>query len=237
MKDGMGATRRVMPHVRDVRQLFREVRNDPHHRVNGTIEVNGLQFVADEPKIFGEVNENYVARELAWYESMSLDPEDIEGKTPAIWQQIKSTDGLINSNYGYLIWSNQNGNQYQHVLNELLTAPGSRRAEMVYNRPTIHTDAYMDGMQDFICTNAVVYELRGDQLSAIVQMRSNDVVFGYRNDYAWQRYVLSRLVDDINSSSLLDYPVHTGDIVWSAASLHVYSRHWNLIGDDVQEDL
>ena len=37
-----------------------------------TIEMIGAQFVADEPAIFGTVDEDYVKRELEWYRSMSL---------------------------------------------------------------------------------------------------------------------------------------------------------------------
>ena len=45
------------------------------------------------------------------------------------------------------------------------------------------------GMSDFICTNAVSYMIRDDELISVVQMRSNDVVYGYKNDYAWQKWM------------------------------------------------
>ena len=55
-----------------------------------------------------------------------------------------------------------------------------------------------DGKNDFICTNAVTYYIRDNCLQSVVQMRSNDVVFGYKNDYAWQLYVLEQMVSDYN---------------------------------------
>ena len=80
---------------------------------------------------------------------------------------------------------------------------------------------------DFICTNAVTYYIRDNILHAVVQMRSNDVVFGYKNDYAWQRYVLNKLKDDLNS--MQDNLIEEGHIIWQVQNLHVYERHFHLV--------
>jgi len=187
-----------------------------------TIEMIGATFEADEPTIFGEVNEEYVERELAWYKSMSLSVNDIPGKTPAIWQQVADENGYINSNYGWAIWHEDNFNQYANVLKELRSNPNSRRAVMIYTRPTMWYDYNFNGMSDFMCTNAVQYMIRDGQLVAIVQMRSNDVVFGYRNDYAWQSYVANQLSDDLH---LKTWP----KIIWNVGNLHVYERHFDKV--------
>ena len=187
-----------------------------------TIEMLGATFEADEPTIFGEVNEDYVERELEWYKSMSLYVEDIPGKTPVIWQQVASTEGKINSNYGWAIWHEDNGLQYQNVVRELTTNPNSRRAVMIYTRPSMWTDYNEDGMSDFMCTNAVQYMIRDEQLVAIVQMRSNDVVFGYNNDYAWQWYIANQLSDELK---LKTWP----KIIWHVGNLHVYERHFDKV--------
>lgn len=192
-----------------------------------TLDLVGASFLADAPAIFGTPNEEYISREIAWYESQSLNVEDIPGETPAIWKSISSDSGKINSNYGYLISSEENFNQYQKVLTQLLVDRQSRRAVMIYQRPTMHTDFCIDGMSDFICTNAVQYLIRGNQVNAVVQMRSNDVIFGYRNDYAWQLHVLQNLVADINRLGESDYSV--GDIIWQVGSLHVYERHFKFV--------
>lgn len=186
-----------------------------------TIEIIGSSFLASEPAIFGEPNEDYIAREIEWYKSMSLNVNDIPGGAPLIWQQVSSSEGLINSNYGFLVWSDANYKQYDYVLEELLKNPHSRRAVMVYTRPSIWLDYNQNGMSDFICTNTVQYMIRNGFLHAVVQMRSNDVIFGYKNDYAWQKYILNKLADDLN--------VPAGDIVWNAGSLHVYERHFDLV--------
>jgi thymidylate synthase len=185
------------------------------------LEIRSASFVADEPAIFGKVNEDYVARELAWYESMSLNVNDIPGGPPAIWKQVADKEGYINSNYGWCIWSPMNGNQYDNVVAELKKNPDSRRAVMIYTRPSMWNKYNINGMSDFMCTNAVQYLNRYGKLFAVVQMRSNDVVFGYKNDYAWQSHVLDKLCAELG--------LMRGDIYWNAGSLHVYERHFDLV--------
>jgi thymidylate synthase len=187
----------------------------------------GASFLADEDSIFGEVNRDYVKREIEWYDSKSLKVADIPGGAPKIWQQVASKNGEINSNYGWCIYSEQNHNQYWSVLLELIANPNSRRAVMIYTRPTMHKDFSRDGMSDFMCTNSVQYLIRKNQVHCVVQMRSNDVVFGYKNDRAWQHTVLTRLTNDLNIKSDSNYTV--GNIHWNVGSLHVYQRHFNLL--------
>jgi thymidylate synthase len=76
-------------------------------------------------------------------------------------------------------------------------------------------------MSDFVCTNAVQYFIRNNKLTTIVQMRSNDLVWGYRNDYAWQREVQRRMADELS--------IEPGALLWHAGSLHVYERHFDYI--------
>lgn len=185
------------------------------------VELIGATFLADEPAIYGTPNENWHARELAWYQSMSLNVNDIPEPIPTIWKEVSSKYGFINSNYGYLIWSDENHNQYDNVLKELQSNPFSRRAEMVYTRPSIWKEYNKDGMSDWICTDSVQYFIRSGKLVAHVRMRSNDLVFGYKGDYAWQRYVQATLAQDLG--------VDIGDLIWTAGSFHMYERHFPMI--------
>lgn len=196
-----------------------------------TIEIFGASFIADEPAIFGEVVQDYVDAEIAWYESESTNINTlakIYGKSPAAWQYSANEHGEINSNYGTLIFSDKYFNQYDNVLNELLENPDGRRATCVYNRPDIWVDYKDDNKNDFICTNAVTYYIRDNMLHAVVQMRSNDVVFGYKNDYAWARYVMQKLIDDYNRHKVND-EISMGTLYWQVQNLHVYSRHFDLV--------
>ena len=92
---------------------------------------------------------------------------------------------------------------------------------MIYTRPSIWVEFDENGKNDFICTNSVTYYIRDGKLNCVVQMRSNDVIFGYKNDYAWQKYVLEKVAQATDSIE--------GDIVWQVQNLHVYERHFNLV--------
>ena len=215
----------MMMRVEDIRNRFKDqLRNElfvADKTGVKTIELIGASFLADEPLIFGAVNEDYVQRELDWYKSISLYVKDIPGKTPTIWEQVADKDGKINSNYGWAIWSKENGEQYFKVYHELAYNRDSRRAVMIYNRPSMHVDYCANGMSDFMCTNAVQYLIRDDVLEVVVQMRSNDVVFGYRNDFAWQNHVAELLRNSLRC--------HSTKIIWNVGSLHVYERHFDLV--------
>ena len=203
-----------------------------------TIELIGASFEADEPSIFGTVNQDYVDAELAWYKSMSTNIYDIrpEAEPPAAWKYSANEHGDINSNYGKLIYSDKYYGQYHQALDELLRNMDSRRATMIYTRPSIWTEYDEHGKNDFICTNAVTYYIRNGAIHAVVQMRSNDVVYGYKNDYAWQLHVLKDFVDDYNACYLdgawdADYrrEMEVGTITWQVQNLHVYERHFDLV--------
>ena len=191
-----------------------------------TLEIVNASFIANESAIFGTPNLDYITRELRWYKSESLNVNDIPGGAPEIWQQVATKDGRINSNYGWCIYSQDNNNQFVNVVNELLANNNSRRAIMIYTRPSIQHEYNTDGMSDFICTNTVQYLIRDGFVNAIVQMRSNDAVYGYKNDYSWQRYVLAEVVDALNTSG---NTYKEGNIFWNVASLHVYERHFKFI--------
>lgn len=211
--------------VKHIRETFLYLRANAEYVTDKTgckmLELPGATFYADEPSIFGTVNEDYVRREIEWYESQSLNVNDIPAPIPAIWKAVATPDGRINSNYGWCIYSDENGEQYYHCLETLKRDPESRRASMIYTRPSMQLDYNSDGMSDFMCTEAVQYLIRKGAVHAIVRMRSNDVVFGYKNDYAWQKHVLTQLAED------LKLPV--GDIIWQVGSLHVYEKHFDLV--------
>ena len=186
-----------------------------------TVEVIGATFIADEDYIIRKPAYAYIERELEWYKSQSLNVNDIPGETPQIWKSVASTEGLINSNYGWCIYSEENGNQYKHVQRELRNNPNSRRATMIYNRPSMHLDYNRDGMSDFMCTYANTFYVRDNKLVSHYLMRSNDAVFGYNNDYAWAKYVQNQLAEDLG--------IEVGELIWTASNFHVYQRHFNFI--------
>ena len=220
--------------VSDVRDYFIGAKNHDYATTTDKtgvkcIELIGASFEADEPAIFGTPNIEYIQKEIDWYKSQSRNINDIYGigsMPPAAWQYAANKDGMINSNYGYLIWSKDNGNQYDNCLAELKANPNSRRAMMIYNRPSIWGEYNLEGMSDFICTNSVAYYISNGKLHCSVSMRSNDVIYGYKNDYAWQQFVLYKLAEELSQPHA---KIEVGKMIWQVQNLHVYEKHFDLV--------
>lgn len=196
-----------------------------------TIELLGASFIATEPAIFGTPSKEYINAELEWYKSESTNINtlaEIYGKSPSAWQYSANEYGEINSNYGTLVFSEKYNRQFDNAIFELVNNPDSRRAQMVYNRPTIWNDYNENGKNDFICTNAQTFYIRDGKMHLVSQMRSNDVVFGYKNDYAWAKYLLNEGIDLYNAHTQ-NSRVEEGDIHWQVMNLHVYERHFHLV--------
>ena len=189
-----------------------------------TIQILGASFIADEPTIFGKLNQEYIDAEINWYKLGSTNIHDIDyDPTPAAWQYTADNNGEINSNYGRLINSPLYFNQYNNAKEELQRNSNSRRATMVYTRPSIWEEYQDNGKNDFICTNAVSFYINSlsSQVDCVVQMRSNDAVYGYKNDYAWHKHVLDKLSNDLGYDS--------GLIYWQVQNLHIYERHFKYL--------
>lgn len=218
-----------METVKDIREKFikRLCNKEFVTLSNGvkTIELISQSFIADEDYIFKKPNYNYIEREIQWYNSQSLNIYDIPGKIPSIWKNVADENGFINSNYGWCIWSEDNCNQYRNCFKQLLNDPSTRRACMIYTRPTMHYDWNKNGMKDFMCTYSTQQFIRNNTLVYCVYMRSNDAIFGYRNDFAWHKSVANRLQKDLKNNGIqLDgEPI----IIWNAASLHIYEPHFD----------
>ena len=220
-----------MRNVSQIRQLIIDKYLDEDFVIDRTgaktIELIGESFIVDEDWVIRKANQDYIERELEWYKSRSLYVEDIPGETPQIWKDIADKDGKINSNYGWCIFSEENGRQYCNVAQELRANPNSRRATMIYNRPSMHSDFNANGMNDFMCTYANTFMIRDDKLHSHYIMRSNDAVFGFNNDAAWALYVQNKLAADLG--------VEAGDLIWTASNFHVYERHFKFIEKLIDE--
>lgn len=225
-----------LPTTEDIRNEFKELYKNGVFRegkYGKTVEIQNAHFLADKDWIIREPNYDYAKREIQWYESMSLNINDIPGETPKIWKRCADKDGFINSNYGWCIWSDDNGLQYQNCIDKLLIDSHTREACMIYNRPSMQYDFCENGRHDFMCTYAAQVFLNDVKpgffdykLDYIVFMRSNDAIFGYNSDVLWAKHVQSKMVNDLVKAGL---KVVIGDIVWNAASLHVYERHFKFL--------
>lgn len=172
-----------------------------------------------------KTNVKYCKQELDWYNSQSL---SIKGYVDnvKIWRECASKDDKmeVNSNYGYLVFGEGNGSQFMHALNHLLNDETSRNAVIIYNRPSIHDDMHENGKHDMICTMYSQFFIRENKLYMKNDMRSNDLVFGFLNDFFWASKVYHTMYDLLQDA----YPtLEFGDIFWNCSSLHVYERHFN----------
>ncbi len=229
-----------MNNINDIRRQFAEKYTAGEFTVdaNGskTVDLIGADFITDQDTIFCSVNKEYVNNELQWYLSQSLNVYDIPGKIPAIWKNIADKDGFINSNYGWCIFSEDNCNQYRNCLRQLVMDPNTRRACMIYTRPSMQYDYNRNGMSDFMCTFSTQQFLRKTsetdgkpvyKLVYLVFQRSCDAIFGFRNDNAWHQYVANKLITDLRNNGYIleDLP----EIQFHVGTLHVYERHFKFI--------
>jgi thymidylate synthase len=191
--------------------------------INFSVELDPTQKFLEFPGRKTPVK--YVDDELKWYDSMDLSVDFI-GQKAQIWKDASSSEGKINSNYGWMIYSPDNYSQYSHCLEELQHNRESRRAVMIYQRPSMQVDYNYKGMSDFCCTDGVQCFIRKNKLTYIVKMRSNDGIFGFFNDFAWHAIVYERLFKDLKET----YPdLEYGSLFWNAASFHVYERHFPML--------
>lgn len=216
----------------EIKSIFRKKLVNQEFVIDKTgsklLEMVGVSFEADQDYLIREPNYNYIGREIEWYKSQSRDVRDIPGNTPQIWLDVSSKNFIINSNYGWCVWSDDNYHQFDHAANTLISNPDSRRAVMIYTRPSMQTDYNRDGMSDFMCTHAQSFLIRDNKLITHYIMRSNDSVFGYNNDFAWARHIQLQMLSKLKSRPEFK-DLELGKVIWTATSLHVYERHFDYL--------
>ena len=202
--------------------------------VDELVELTDVSFTipheikyADVPSKKTDIS--YCEEELVWY--LEGTPNINTNKRVAstkIWQQISADDGSVNSNYGFRIFANTTGRQFDNCINNLIQNKFSKQAVMIYTFPEIHTykNDGIHAKSDMICTIYVQLLIRNNKLEYYVYMRSNDAFYGFQNDYPWHRYIhkLAWLKLHRLYSNLI-----IGDIHWHATSFHVYPRHFKFL--------
>ena len=230
-----------MYNTQDIKQLFINKYNNNEFRIIGnkvqqskTIELQNIQFIADKPWIIREPNYGYAEREIEWYKKQSLNVNDIPGGAPKMWKTCATPDGFINSNYGWIIWSEDNYNQFENACNKLINDLHTRESVMIYTRPSIQKEYNKDGMHDFICTNYTQHFINADKegnftLKYIVYQRSCDSVFGFDNDILWHQYVQNAMIDYIAENTDNIIKLKPEPIECNMGSLHIYERHFKYL--------
>lgn len=178
----------------------------------------------------------YVKAELDWYKSMDLSIIGHEGiESNPTWNACCTQDEkkLVNSNYGWCVFSEENGSQYDNCLEVLKKDKTTRNAIIIYNRPSIYKEYKRDGMHDMTCTMYSHFFIRNNKLYMVHQMRSNDIRYGFIcSDLAWNCFVYQNMYEDLKET----YPdLEVGVIRWTSDSMHLYSRHFEDLKKFVEE--
>jgi len=183
--------------------------------------------------VFRDMPMDYLEKEHKWYMSQDLSikgwMDDIK-----IWQFCASKDDKqeINSNYGWCVFSEANGSQYEHCLKHLKEDPFTREAMIIYTRPSIQDDCTANGKHDFLCTNYSHFFIRNGRLEMIHSQRSCDAITGLCFDFAWSSFVYQMLYEELRHT----YPeLSVGKIHYHIDSLHVYERSEKLLKKYLEE--
>ena len=176
-----------------------------------------------------KINESYIRAELNWYMKGDLDIDGIK-EYASMWEKIAGSKGEINSNYGFYVWKQkwQGKSQFDWVCNSLKNDPDSRQAVMNFNQP-FHK---YEGNKDFVCTLSTQYFIRNGKLDCLVNMRSQDFVFGAGNDLPFfvfiQHEILLRMKETYHELEM-------GSISTYCGSLHIYERHFEMLSKIVND--
>ena len=197
-------------------------------REKPTIELTNVQFHLLDPRKNivtlpeRKLSMKYLTAEMGWYSTGDRHIQNIKDHAK-IWSEIADEDGYINSNYGAFVYYDKHPDtkmtQHEWCIRQLLKDPDSRQAIINYNDPT---HKYNDN-KDFVCTVAQQFLLRNGYLHSTVMARSNDFIYGLPYDVPWFTTVQEHIADELD--------VKLGIYTHFVTSLHVYQRHFKLLGE------
>lgn len=168
-------------------------------------------------------NWRYFAGEIAWYARKDKNINFIN-QFSSFWKNIATNDGIVNSNYGSLLFDEQLIWAYNALKND----PNTRQAISFVNRPVFQ----YEGNKDFVCTMYLNFWIRNNRLYMKVQMRSNDIFYGLSYDAPFfatlQQQMYHWLKNDLPELQLGTY-YHCAD------NIHYYERHFELADKIVSE--
>lgn len=162
-------------------------------------------------------SKKYAEREWAWYLSQDRSVEEIKKYAP-IWDQMHGGDNIVNSNYG---WQWNREGQLGKIVELLQEDPSTRRAVVtIYDGKEISEYAH-----DTPCTLSLHFQIIDNKLDLTVNMRSNDLWYGFCND----QYCFTKLQESVALS--LNRPI--GNYFHFVSNLHLYDDQIKLINERV----
>jgi thymidylate synthase len=129
---------------------------------------------------------DYAEKEWEWYLSKDQSVSEIKKHAKA-WDKMHNGDDIVQSNYG---WQWERNNQLQYCIDELLRDNNTRRAFITIYDGKEHKNY----SHDTPCTLSIGFNITNDKLNMMVQMRSNDLWYGFCND----QYCFSKLQQHVS---------------------------------------
>ena len=189
--------------------------------INHTVELNSYDNVITLEGF--ETKLKYAELEWEWYKSGS-NRIDYAPLIKKIWSQFSDDGETVNSAYGYQMFRKLFDKfpycQVDYVVEKLRLDKDSRQAVININVPE-HKENFHT--KDFPCTLSIQFLIRENELIMIVNMRSNDIFYGFRNDV----YCFGELHKLILKDLQFYYKhLRIGQYYHNAASLHLYEPEW-----------
>lgn len=150
----------------------------------------------------------YAKREWDWYLSGNRNAEKIALYAP-IWAKHMDEHGNVNSNYG---WQWKRENQLEYVVEQLRSNKETRQAVISIYDAKEHSQYKYDTP----CTLSIHFQVLSGKLNMTVNMRSNDLWYGFCND----QYQFSNLLQMV--AEMVDLDV--GTYYHFASNLHLYNK-------------
>jgi len=154
-------------------------------------------------------NKKYADREWEWYLSGDPSGEEISKFAP-IWKNHMDENGNVRSNYG---WQWNRGSQLDRIIDKLHADKNTRQALLsIYDGKEIETYS-----NDTPCTSSIHFQVVNNKLCMTVNMRSNDLWFGFCND----QYCFSKLQEMVSNELSLE----VGWYYHFSSNIHLYDKH------------
>lgn len=199
-------------------------------------------FIINQPREEEHITTRSAARNQIIYEYSSnetvlFDSGDREQiiNLSKVWDRIKNPDGTINANYGYMVYHLKDaGNaafdpegftsQWEWAKNRLKLKKETNQAYIHFNRPK---DQWNENL-DQPCCMYIQFSVRRNQLNLHVNMRSNDLCYGFPYNTLYFVKLMHRMVRELHEV----YPeLAVGQFYYHATSLHFYLKHKSKVED------
>lgn len=156
-------------------------------------------------------NLEYAEYEWQWYLSGNPNAEDIS-KRAKIWANHMDENGDVRSNYG---WQWNRNDQINETINKLKKDQNTRQAVIsIYDGKEISTYEY-----DTPCTLSIHFQIIKNKLCMTVNMRSNDLWFGFCNDQYCFSKLQEMVADQLN--------IKLGWYYHFTSNMHLYNNFLN----------